>query len=109
MSELIDRINAFISKRIHVTEDEAERMGIHTAKPKSTVRDIPVEKPTPKVKPVVRKPIVSSSPRSILTRPTTLTDEVAGQLTPKGKYTTAADIAQDVRDSKRLAHRIVGQ
>jgi hypothetical protein len=115
MSDLIKRINKFSEKlekaKIHVTQEEAERMGIKAPQSPPDEKKKVIKKPkqnkivAPKI-PKTYTPMRTR--RSILTHPRTMGEEVAGQLSPKGRYTSPADIAQDVNESKRLARRITG-
>ena len=110
---LSDRINQFIEKQVRVgSESELRQYGIKI--PEGQLKPLhPEYRPEPKKLPKVQKPMrppkrteITKKPRKFEPKVSGVVEEVAHQLTPKGPYRSAQDIAQDVEESKRLARKI---
>ena len=100
MNILIKQIDNFMEKRIRFDSlAEARQYGI---------KGLPREEPKiPKVPKTSKQPKTTAPKRPRPKRtPIGITGEVARQLTPKGPYRTAEDVAEDIRESQRLARKI---
>jgi hypothetical protein len=116
--DLVKRINDFIAKKIHVSEEEAERMGIKipplpkdpgkqkdigVLPPKKNTAKIPglnLPKKTKTNQPVLPKLPGGSTARS--SRYSGAAAEAARQLTPKPGYHSPYDLAEDWNETNRL-------
>jgi hypothetical protein len=139
MSDLVNRINKFLEKQMKVDSiEEAKKYGINISPeaeasfktPKwqgdktqpqmhaqATGESAPVADKVPKTKLPKIKHSRAKKPKPVIPSkyhyqriPVTAGEEVAAQLTPKGPgYHSIEDVAQDVKESRRLANRLAGK
>jgi len=111
-SFLIKKIDAFINKQF-------VRIGSRAEAEKYGIRGLPPEQQKvpglPKLPKTSKPPKTGLLPKGYRSRRTGgklpvegVIGEVGRQLSPKGRYTSPADIAEDIRESGRLAHKITG-
>jgi hypothetical protein len=134
MSDLVNRIDNFIKQVKFESREEAEKYGIKlppedkgpkwegdTTQPQqhaqATGERPPAVDKVPKTKlPKIKHPR-AKKPKPVIPSkyhyqriPVTAGEEVAAQLTPKGPgYHSIEDVAQDVKESRRLANRLTGK
>ena len=118
MNDLIKKINNFINKQVKLRNiSELGAYGIKA--PKEVYEKLtgpkwggPSKTAQPKVPKLPKQRLTGfqgrRQRRKPLINPEGIIGEVGAQLTPKGPYRSASDIAQDISESKRLAGKITG-
>ena len=113
---LSDRINQFIEKQLKFrTAEEARSYGIKLPSEAEFKPLHPEYREKPKKLPKIQKPTktpketkVPKKPKRFEPKVSGVVEEVAHQLTPKGRYESPEQISADIREAERLARRITG-
>jgi hypothetical protein len=96
-SYIIDRIDKFIEKqKVHMTEEEAESIGIHVPKVRKTKKDSHEKIPKQPADSFKDKKKIDTSGKVINT--------IGQQLTPLGPYQTIQDVSHDVNTARNASN-----